>query len=104
MRLKGGFQALGLPIILASILFSIIPYIIPTHNYYSSCHVLFQYPYCLGSRVLRPRIELQIVGFGVILGLYWDNGEENGSYYSMLGSYWDNGTVGACIYGRLKFV
>ena len=36
---------------------------------------------------------------GYVLGLYWDNGKENGSYrdcrvyigYSMLGLYWDNG-------------
>ena len=25
---------------------------------------------------------------GVILGLYWDNGKENGNYYSILGVYW----------------
>ena len=66
MRLKGGFQALGLPTIVASILFSIISYIIPTQD--GSYHFLFHYPNCLGSRVLRPRIELQILGFGVILG------------------------------------
>ena len=24
------------------------------------------------------------LGFGVILGSYWDNGKENGSYYSIL--------------------
>ena len=23
--------------------------------------------------------------------LYWDNGKENGNYYSILGEYWDNG-------------
>ena len=28
---------------------------------------------------------------GVILGLYWDDGKENGNYYSILGLYWDNG-------------
>ena len=32
---------------------------------------------------------------GYILGLYWDNGKENGNYYSIigyiLGLYWDNG-------------
>ena len=26
-----------------------------------------------------------------ILGLYWDNGKENGNYCSILGFYWDNG-------------
>ena len=26
-----------------------------------------------------------------ILGLFWDNGKENGNYYSTLGLYWDNG-------------
>ena len=26
-----------------------------------------------------------------IFGLYWDNGKENGNYYSILGLYWDNG-------------
>ena len=29
-----------------------------------------------------------------MLGLYWDNGKENGDYYSklnILGLYWDNG-------------
>ena len=32
---------------------------------------------------------------GIILGLYWNNGKENGSYYIsigvILGLYWDNG-------------
>ena len=28
---------------------------------------------------------------GVILGLYRENGKENGNYYSILGFYWDNG-------------
>ena len=32
---------------------------------------------------------------GYILGLYWDNGKENGNYYIIigyiLGLYWDNG-------------
>ena len=28
---------------------------------------------------------------GVILGLYWDNGKENGNYSSILGLYRDNG-------------
>ena len=25
------------------------------------------------------------LGFRVILGLYWDNGKENGNYYSIVG-------------------
>ena len=32
---------------------------------------------------------------GDILGIYWDNGKENGNYYiiigDVLGIYWDNG-------------
>ena len=34
---------------------------------------------------------------GVLLGLYWDNGEENGNYYSMLGLHC--GYVGVILYG-----
>ena len=30
-----------------------------------------------------------------MLWLYWDNGKEDGSHYSILGLYWDNGT-GIC--------
>ena len=30
-------------------------------------------------------------GHLLILGIYWDNGKENGNYYSILGIYWDNG-------------
>ena len=40
------------------------------------------------------------LAIGVIFGLYWDNGKENGNYYNglyrsymglILGLYWDNG-------------
>ena len=34
------------------------------------------------------------VGIGVIVEVYWENGKENGNYYSMLGLYWDNGKNG----------
>ena len=26
---------------------------------------------------------------GYVLGLYWENGKENGNYFSTLGKYWD---------------
>ena len=29
------------------------------------------------------------IGIRVILGLYWDNGKENGNYCSILGLHWD---------------
>ena len=36
-----------------------------------------------------------------MLGLYWDNGKENGNYYSMLGLYWDNGKENGNYYSIL---
>ena len=32
-------------------------------------------------------METTSLGFGVILGSYWDNGKEDGNYYSILGLY-----------------
>ena len=38
---------------------------------------------------MEKKMETTIIGYiRVILGLYWDNGKENGNYYSI---YWDNG-------------
>ena len=40
-----------------------------------------------------------------ILGLYWDNGKENGNYYSILGLYGDNGKGNGnycCILGLFR--
>ena len=28
------------------------------------------------------------MGFGVLLGVYWDNGKANGNYYFLYGIYW----------------
>ena len=43
-----------------------------------------------------------IKGFkGYILGLYGDNGKENGSYYSILGLYRDNGTENGNNYNKV---
>ena len=32
--------------------------------------------------------KIRGLGFRVILGLYWENGKENGNYYSLLGFYY----------------
>ena len=45
-------------------------------------------------------MEATVLYWG-ILGLYWDNGEENGSYYNMLGVYWDNGKENGNYYNRV---
>ena len=34
---------------------------------------------------LEPRLRLRPESYLSILGLYWDNGKENGDYYSILG-------------------
>ena len=45
-------------------------------------------PYRGYIRIMEKKMETTIQGLGcrvdlrVILGLYWDNGEENGNYYS----------------------
>ena len=41
-----------------------------------------------------------------MLGLYWDNGKENGNYYIIvyrgyIGSYWDNGKENGNYYSML---
>ena len=42
---------------------------------------------CLaGHEGMEKKMETTIIN-----GLYWYNGKENGSYYSILGLYWDNG-------------
>ena len=45
---------------------------------------------------------------GFILGLYWDNGKENGNYYSIigfiLGLYWDNGKENGNYYSIIGFI
>ena len=38
---------------------------------------------------MEKKKETTIVSWG----LYWDNGGENGNYYSILGLYWDNGKM-----------
>ena len=42
-----------------------------------------------------------------MLGLHWDNGEENGSWYSrigyILGLYWDNGEENESYYVIIGF-
>ena len=43
---------------------------------------------------MRAAFQLRywILGLGFrVLGLSWDNGKENGNYYSILWLYWDNG-------------
>ena len=35
------------------------------------------------------------------MGLYWDDGKENGDYYSILGVYWDNGKENGDYYSML---
>ena len=35
--------------------------------------------------VMEKKMETTINRFRVILGLYWDDGKENGNYYSILG-------------------
>ena len=37
-------------------------------------------------KVMKPKRE----HVGYMLGLYWDNGKENGNYYSILELYWGN--------------
>ena len=89
------------------------------HNPYNPCsfHFLFHYPnttpiyYTLQNpcnpRPVRQRFHLAAhhATIGVILGIYWDNGKENGNYRDyrglyrgymgiiggILGLYWDNG-------------
>ena len=53
-------------------------------------------------------METTTMGFtGYILGLYWDNGKENGNYYNglyriyILGLYWDNGKENGNYYNGL---
>ena len=44
------------------------------------------------ERKMDNEMEIRVclgVYMRVILGLYWDNGKENGNYYSILGLYWD---------------
>ena len=36
-----------------------------------------------------------------MLGLYWDNGKENGNYYSILGLYWDSGKENGSYYSTI---
>ena len=43
----------------------------------------------------------RIVFIRVILGVYRDNGKENGNYYSRLGLYGDNGKENGNYYSRL---
>ena len=36
--------------------------------------------------IMEKKMETTRIGFiGYIMGLYWDNGKENGNYYSILG-------------------
>ena len=39
--------------------------------------------------------------YSLLLGLYWDNGKENGNYYSILGLYRDNGKENGNYYSIL---
>ena len=41
--------------------------------------------------IMEKKMETTTMGLGfrVILGIYWDNGKENGSYYSIQGLYRD---------------
>ena len=44
-----------------------------------------------GDRKMTPDSDRHVLGTRSILGLYRDNGKENGNYYSRLGLYRDNG-------------
>ena len=50
-------------------------------------------------------METTIMGYigilGYILGIYWDNGKENGNYYSILVLYWENGKENGNYYSIL---
>ena len=39
-----------------------------------------------------------------ILGLYWDNGKENGNYYGIFGLYRDNGKENGNHYSMLEVI
>ena len=42
---------------------------------------------------MEKKVETTIIYWGnirVIVGLYWDNGKENGNYYSILEVYMEN--------------
>ena len=41
---------------------------------------------------------------GMILGLYRDNGQENGNYYSVLGLYRDNGKENGSYYIIIGYI
>ena len=49
-----------------------------------------------GLRAAYPRPRLSIVS-----GLYWDNGKENGNYYSILRLYRDSGKENGNYYSIL---
>ena len=44
----------------------------------------------LPARSFREEVDcsVRVEGGLPMLGLYWDNGKENGHYYSILGFYW----------------
>ena len=55
--------------------------------------------------IMEKKMETTLVyRVGVILGLYWDNGKENGNDYSILGFYWDNGKENGSYYSNRVYV
>ena len=85
-----------------------VPLILGNSHVHQFENALYGRNWHLGVRVKGGGKHLWLKLIGYILGLYWDNGKENGNYYSIIGYifglYWDNGKENGNYYSIIGYI